>query len=95
MSKAAELIGTLVVVAIGISIGIQVFLDTTPQIIESANTEAFNVTGNNEDAGGLENLSVTGKTVASFIPLLYIVLPLAFVGGTIVGLVLVGRKLLN
>ncbi len=85
-ARGAELIGVLIIAAIGVSIGVQVFLDTTPPIIDSSATDATEP---------LENLSVTGKTVASFIPLLYIVLPLAFVGGVAAGLVVAGKKIIG
>ncbi len=85
-ARGAELIGVLIIAAIAVSIGVQVFLDTTPPIIEASQT------GTGEP---LENLSVTGKTVASFVPLLYIVLPLAFVGGVAAGLVIMGKRLIG
>lgn len=86
MSKGAEVIAILIIAAIAVSIGVQVFLDTAPPIVDAS------ATGSGEP---LENLSATAKTVASFIPLLYIVLPLAFVGGVIGGLIVVGKKMIN
>ncbi len=94
VKKGAEFISLILIAAITVGIVVQVFLTTTPTIVESSATNDFNASGGaDEDAGQLQNLSVTGKTVASFIPLLYIVLPLAFVGGVAAVLVLVGRKL--
>lgn len=95
MTKAVQLISLLVIGAIGLAVGVQVFLDTAEQVTEKARTNSFNATGNDEAAGDLENLTATGKTVASFVPLMYIVLPLALVGGAAAGLVLVGRRLIG
>ncbi len=85
-TEGAGLIAVIIIAAIGISIATQVFLDTTPPIIDASQT------GTGE---ALENLSVTGKNVASFIPLLYIVLPLAFIGGAAAGIIAAGRKMLG
>lgn len=86
MGRGAELIAILIIAAIGVSIGVQVFLDTSNEVIESSQTGA---------GEPLENLSATGKTVASFVPLLYIVLPLAFIGGVAAGLVAAGKKMIG
>ncbi len=84
----AKFIGIIIIAAITVSVVVQVFLDTAPEIISSSEVVNENATGS-----PLENLSTTGRTVASFISLLYIVLPLAFVGGVGAVLVIVGRKM--
>ncbi len=66
------IISIILGVVITTAIITQIFLDTTPLIITSSGT------GSDEP---LENLSATGSTIANFIPLIYILLPIIFIGG--------------
>jgi len=86
MAKGAEIVAVLIIAAVAVSIGVQVFLDTAEPIITASQTTA---------GSPLENLSATGQTVASFIPLVYIVLPLAFIGGVAVGVIAIGKKMVG
>lgn len=72
-----------ILLAISVSIVVQIFLFTLPPVVDSAATAS---------SEPLENLSATGKTVASFISLLYLVLPMAFIVAVIGGVLLFGLR---
>ena len=86
MKGIGNFITLIVLAAIGLVIGVSVILSTAPTIIAQSATGATT---------GLENLSSTGKTVVSFVPLLYIIIPLVIIGGVIAGFAVAGKKLLG
>ncbi len=83
---AAEKIGATVILIVVVSIVTILFLDTANPIVQSADVRA---------GGPLENLTTTGKTIGSFLPVLYVALPLVFIGVLISVVSIKGKKIIG
>ena len=70
--KGTAIAGILIVLIIGLVIGFSLISSTSPTVINGYKTTA---------GGNLENLSATGKIIADFIPILYLLIPIGLAIG--------------